>query len=84
MLSDGHDFFGGSTEEAVSRLESGLGTASMVTRWREANAEKAGTDDDCVRMTMERVRKAMGLATGEDGLIRTGGATALLMFKKVK
>lgn len=83
VLSNGHDFFGGSHEDTLSSLESSLGTASMVTRYREANPETVGTDNDCVRATMRRVMKAMGIAAGEDGAIRYGGATALLMFKKV-
>lgn len=83
VLSDGKVFFGGTSEEKLSSLESSLKTASMVTRWGTANPEKVGTDDDCVRLTMRRVREAMGLEVGEDGIIRTGGATALLMFKKV-
>lgn len=71
------DFLDGSQEETLSSLEAGLGTASMVTRWREANPSLAGKSDDCVTVTMGALREALG---GDS--FRYGSATALLMFKK--
>lgn len=82
VLSDGHDFFGGSTETSLDELERGLGTSSMVTRWREAHADQAGTEDDCVRRMMRDVRQAMGVEAGQDAKIRASGATALIMLRK--
>lgn len=82
VLSNGDDFFGGSSETTLAALEGSLGTASMVTRWREAHPDEAGTENDCVKATMRHVREAMGLAAGEDVTIKVSGATALLMFKK--
>ena len=72
------DFFAGTKKQALEDLEASLNTASMVTRWREANRQKAGTDNDCVKLTIERLKRALG--DGE--ALTTGGATALLMFKK--
>lgn len=83
ILSNGDDFFGGSRETTLHALEASLGTASMVTRWREAHPDKPGTEEDCVRATMKSVREAMGLAPDGDATIRVSGATALLMFKKM-
>ena len=82
-LTDGQDFFGGSKERLLSDLEKSLSTASMVTRWRAAHKETAGTDEDCVALTMKTIRQAMGSAPGEDPMIRTSGATALLIFRKI-
>jgi len=42
VLSDGKDFFGGSHEYPMAVLEQALGTASSVTRWREAHPERGG------------------------------------------
>jgi hypothetical protein len=85
-LSNGHEFFLGSDEATLEELGKSLGTASMVTRWREAHPELAGTDQDCVQLTMDALAKVLS----EDGSvdlksmkIRTGSATVLLLFKKV-
>ncbi|RAL63178.1 hypothetical protein DID88_004257 [Monilinia fructigena] len=62
MLSDSssNDFFGGGREVTLMQAEKGLSTASMVTRWREAHPEKAGTEKDILKLHIEEVRKAMG------------------------
>lgn len=46
VLSDpaSNDFFGGGREITLKQAEKALGTASMVTRWREAHPEEAGTE----------------------------------------
>ncbi|KAH8701651.1 S-adenosyl-L-methionine-dependent methyltransferase [Talaromyces proteolyticus] len=89
ILSDGKEFFGKSTADdpdagktMLSSLEKGLDTASMVTRWREAHPELVGTERDCVRETMEEVRRVMGVAKEEDVAIKVGGGTVLLLFKR--
>ncbi|MCJ1400329.1 hypothetical protein MMC11_003534 [Xylographa trunciseda] len=77
VLSDGEDFFGGSEEISVDDLERQLGTASMVTRWRAAHSELVGTERDCVKECVERIRGVVG-----EGKFKVGGGTALLLFRK--
>lgn len=67
----------GFEEESLEDLEKGLDTASMITRWREANKHMVGTDEDCVKKTISDLRKVMG-----DQKLRTGNSTSLLLFKK--
>lgn len=76
------DFFGGSPNTALADLASGLGTSSMVTRWREDHPELSGTDGDCVVQTTRAISKAMGLDTQDFGrlTIKVGYATILLLF----
>ncbi|RDW77249.1 hypothetical protein BP6252_05302 [Coleophoma cylindrospora] len=79
VLSDGEHFFGGDEEVSIDELEQGLGTASMVTRWREANAEKVGTQDDVVTAFAEELRNVLG----PGGVLVKGSGTAILLFKKI-
>jgi len=80
------DFFGGSTDTPLTELAAALGTASMVTRWREAHPEAVGTEGDCVVQAMAAVKKAMGFSaekgSAADPMLRTGSATVLLMFSR--
>jgi hypothetical protein len=85
ILKDGEaDFFGGSTEVTLDELRNKLGTASMVTRWREANSGIAGTERDCVEVTMKEIASAMGLSGVETGKLKLkiGSATTLLIFTR--
>ncbi|RAL08295.1 putative S-adenosylmethionine-dependent methyltransferase [Aspergillus homomorphus CBS 101889] len=81
-VADGEDFLVGKPQ-TLEELERSLGSASMVTRWREANPDLAETDKDCVKIAMDEVGKAL-----EDGgcdasqILRTGAAVALLLIKK--
>lgn len=78
-LSDGKGFFGiPGDATTLQRLEAGLDTASMVTRWREAHPDIAGTEKDCVRETITNLRKALG---GQESFT-AGSATVLLLFRK--
>ena len=79
VLSNGIDFFGGGEDESLEENEKGLGTASMVTRWREANPELVGTDRDVVKGYIAELRKALG--PGPETFKR-GSGTAVLFFKK--
>lgn len=83
-LTNGQDFFSGSNETSLSDMEQGLGTASMVTRWREAHPEEAGTDRDCVRVAMDKVRQALGVERGQEAQtkIKMGMGTALLFITR--
>jgi hypothetical protein len=76
------DFFSGSHEQTLKELGESLGTASMVTKWRNANPKLAGTDQDCVNITIHRMAKAMGADGRDDLTIKTGSATALLLFTR--
>lgn len=87
ILSDGDDFFLASNSEnkgetTLNDLEGSLGTASMVTRWREANPELAGTERDCVSEMCAEIRKAIGVGTDENPRMKVGSSVALLLFKR--
>lgn len=87
VLSNGQDFFladgapngdeSGAT--TLDDLEDRLGTASMVTRWREAHPDLAGTERDCVKEMGAEIRRAMG---DENPKFKTGSAVVLLLFKR--
>jgi hypothetical protein len=85
MEAGEEDFFGGGTEMTLKTLGDNLGTASMVTRWRETNADLVGTDKDCVSLIMQKVATAMGADGSDLGdiKIRTGSSTTLLIFTRV-
>jgi hypothetical protein len=79
------DFFEGSSKGTLQELADSLGTASMVTRWREANPSLVGTENDCVSLTMRRIAEAMG-AEGidlKDIILWSGSSTTLLMFTRI-
>lgn len=78
------DFFGGSATLTLEKLAGSLGTASMVTRWRQHHPTLSNTDDDCVTMTMKAVAKAMGAQSQDLGAteIKVGSATTLLLFTR--
>lgn len=77
-LSNGVDFFGGGETETLTEIENGLGTASMVTRWRAANPELVDTDQDVIKVFVKELREAL---EGQETVSR-GSATTILMFKK--
>jgi hypothetical protein len=79
VLSNGETFFGGVQLTPVDVFQKMLGTASMVTRWREAHPELVGTDQDVVTAFGARLREALG--PGVEAL-DMGAGTVILMFKK--
>ena len=81
-MTDGKDFFAGKKDTSIQELEKGLGTASMVTRWREANPDLANTDKDCVKVAMDEVRKALGVDGHSSTTLRVGSSTVILLFKR--
>ena len=83
-LTDGHEFFSGSSETSLAVMRQGLGTASMVTRWREAHPEMAGTDRDCVHVAMDKVRRALGAESSQESeiMLKMGMGTALLFVTR--
>jgi hypothetical protein len=78
VLSNGESFFGGGTLSSVDEIEEGLGTASMVTRWREAHPDLVGTDKDVVKAFIKELREALPA----DQQLLQGSGTAILLFKK--
>lgn len=77
VLSDGNDFFGGSEERPLEKVEKGFGTASMVTRWRAAHPELAGTEKD---VTKEMIATLRPWLNGKG--LRAGSSTVILLLKK--
>ena len=73
VLTDGKDFLGGREEISLEKLEKGMATASMVTRWRAANPELVGTEDDVVQRLIKDLRVALG---GQERFVE-GSSTAL-------
>lgn len=78
VLTDGKDFFNGTTFTELEDEKTGLSTASMVTRWRAAHPELVGTEKDCVEVFMGELKEAMG---GQTWILK-GSGTAILLFKK--
>lgn len=83
---EGEDFYKGEADRFfdLNMFELGMATASPVTRWREANPEKVGTEDDVVRRmrrTIERFLWEAGVEKGKES-VRSGNAGVLLMLKK--
>lgn len=82
---DGEEFYKGShLHKDLDTLEMMLGTGSPMARWREANPEKAGTEQDVVkkiRRTIEKFLWEAGVEKGKE-LVRPGNPGVLLMLKK--
>lgn len=76
-LSNSEHFFLGDQAVTIERMQERLGTASMVTRWREAHPQLAGTEQDVVMKMGREMREIMG----EEELI-IGQSCVLLLFKK--
>ncbi|TVY73140.1 putative methyltransferase [Lachnellula suecica] len=78
VLSNGKSFFGGEQATKLGDMEKALATSSMVTRWKEANPDLAGTEKDCVKVVINQLREALG---GKDECL-LGPATTILLFNK--
>ncbi|KAF8866480.1 S-adenosyl-L-methionine-dependent methyltransferase [Acephala macrosclerotiorum] len=76
--NNGVDFFGGGETRTLVQIENGMGTVSMVTRWRAANPELVGTDKDVVKVFAKELREALG---GQDWVVE-GSGTTIMLFKK--
>jgi trans-aconitate 3-methyltransferase len=82
--AEGSEFFMGQQTADLEALEKVLGTASPVTRWREAHPDAVGTERDVVRMMrreIERLLHEAGVERGKE-VVRGGVAGVLLMVKK--
>lgn len=78
VVPEGEEFFSGNKDASLEYVEKTLSTASMVTRWREANPDIAGTEQDCLKRAIKDWRAALG---GKDKFIG-GTGTVILLFKK--
>ena len=77
-VEEGKDFLIGH-KESIEEFERGMSTASMVTRWREANPRLVGTEQDCVRQIGRKLKEITGESFGE---VTFGHGVVLLLFKK--
>lgn len=77
VLSDPDHFFLGDRHVTIDQMQARLSTASMVTRWREAHPDKAGTEEDVVAVMVRDMRPILGR---EDLII--GSSCHLLLFKR--
>nr|POF02204.1 putative s-adenosylmethionine-dependent methyltransferase crg1 [Quercus suber] len=64
----------------LAQMEAALGSASAVVRWREANPGKAGTSEDCVRLTMTRLRDVIG---NDEHEIKLSPSTSLVQMRRL-
>jgi trans-aconitate 3-methyltransferase len=80
-VEKGKTFLVAEPRRSLDELAKGCSTASMVVRWREANREALvkGEVEDCVDLTIKRLKEALG---GQDWL-EGGPSTVLLMIKKI-
>ena len=63
----------------LEQLERAIKSASPYVRWREANPELAGGEEDLARVHVQRMREVMG---GEE-VVEMEVKMVLVMFKKV-
>jgi len=77
-------FFASQQSVDLDTLEKVLGTASPVTRWREAHPDAVGTERDVVRMTRREIERLLHEAGVEKGkeIVKGGVAGVLLVVKK--
>lgn len=68
-VGEGERFFWGQQVVSLEQFAKVCGTASMVTRWREAHPELVGTDEDVLNVTVRELREALG---GREWLERGG------------
>ncbi|KAK6498239.1 hypothetical protein TWF506_004478 [Arthrobotrys conoides] len=80
----GNQFLAEHKPQRLDDMEMMLGTWSAVVRWREANKEKIGRDDDVVRTMrrgVEEVLRGVGVEKGEE-LVWEGIEGALLLCRR--
>ncbi|KAF4457878.1 hypothetical protein F53441_231 [Fusarium austroafricanum] len=68
----------------LDMMEMIIGTASPVTRWREAHPEALGTENDVVRQVRRKIEKILGDAGVEKGkeILKGDMTGVLLLFRK--
>jgi SAM-dependent methyltransferase len=81
----GDQFFANQKPVDMDTLEKVLGTASPVTRWREAHPDTAGTERDLVKMLRREIEQSLHEAGVERGKeVVNGGVTGVLLMVKKK
>ena len=55
----GEEFFLGQKEVDLDKWEKMMGTASPVTRWREAHPEDCGTERDVLRVSRREIERLL-------------------------
>lgn len=91
VCEDGDEFFAGQASPQflsvdIDTLEKMMGTRGTVTRWREDNAEKVGTDEDIVKMMRAEIERLLyedGVKEGEE-VLNMGVEGVLIMVKRVQ
>ncbi|ETI28034.1 hypothetical protein G647_00483 [Cladophialophora carrionii CBS 160.54] len=87
-VAPGEDFFTGTTRTDFARVKALMGTASPVTRWREANREKVerGELEDVMDNFVRRSKEIMEEVPEGKGRdwIDSGSALVVLVVKKRK
>ncbi|KAL9097044.1 MAG: hypothetical protein Q9165_001008 [Trypethelium subeluteriae] len=81
-FEDRDDFLGGSRNITIKQIEGLIDTTSSMIRWREAHPDLVGTDEDYSIKMMKKLREAAGMAPNENGTLRVGAPTTLLLFQK--
>lgn len=76
-LSNPEHFFLGDEIVTIERMKERLGTSSMVTRWREAHPQLAGTEKDVVIKVAREMREVL---EGDEFVV--GRSCVLLLLKK--
>lgn len=79
------EYVGGERLEMdLDGMEKALATGSPVQRWREANPEKVGTEEDVIRVMRREMERLLHEAGVEKGRERVKGTikAILLIFKK--
>jgi len=76
-----HDgsFFAGVVAGPLNIVEMGFGTASAVTRWREAHPDLANTEKDCVRAAFAQIADLFEVKNPVVGWV---GPTTLILVKR--
>lgn len=81
----GDQFFAdGEPEMDLDAYEANLGTTSTIKRWREANPDRVGTEEDVVRIMRRQIGALLREAGQEKGKerIKRADPGALLLLKK--
>lgn len=68
-----------SDTQTLTSFIKGFGSSSMVIRWRQANPEKANTEQDPVNLTVEALRGVVGA----DDQLLLGPSTSLLLLRRI-
>jgi len=68
-------------EITVQEFAGGCATSSMVTKWRKAHPELAGTEKDCVNVAVRKLKEALW-HPDHDVKFEGGSSVVLLLFKK--